>query len=114
LTALFEPRSLTAARPFLRAAYARAFRTADRVLFAPVFYAERFRPEERIDFAALAEELAGEGVEAKACASNEELQARALAGAREGDVLVTMSSGSFDGMPHRLLAALEEQERASS
>ena len=114
LTALFEPRSLTAARPFLRAAYARAFRAADRVLFAPVFYAERFRPEERIDFAELAEELTGEGVEAKACASNEELQARALAGAREGDVLVTMSSGSFDGMPHRLLAALEEQERASS
>jgi UDP-N-acetylmuramate: L-alanyl-gamma-D-glutamyl-meso-diaminopimelate ligase len=114
LTALFEPRSLTAARPFLRAAYARAFRAADRVLFAPVFYAERFRPEERIDFAELAEELAAAGIEARACATQDELRERALESAAAGDVLVTMSSGSFEGLPHKLLAALEEQERASS
>jgi UDP-N-acetylmuramate: L-alanyl-gamma-D-glutamyl-meso-diaminopimelate ligase len=110
LTALFEPRSLTAARPFLRDAYARAFRAADRVLFAPVFYAERFAPVERIDFAALARELAAAGVEAEACATNDELLERAVALARAGDVLVTMSSGSFDALARRLLEALRGRE----
>ncbi len=107
LVALFEPRSLTAGRPFLRDAYARAFRPAGRVLFAPLYYAERFAPEERIDFAALARELSGPGVEAEAAGSVDELFDRALAGAAPGDVLVTMSSGSFAGLPHRLLAALQ-------
>jgi UDP-N-acetylmuramate: L-alanyl-gamma-D-glutamyl-meso-diaminopimelate ligase len=110
LAALFEPRSLTAARPFLREAYARAFRGADRVLFAPVFYAERFAPEERIDFAALAGELAAAGVAAEACATNDQLFERAVAGSRAGDVLVTMSSGSFDALPRRLLEALRGRE----
>ena len=31
----------------------------------------------------------------------------ALEEAREGDVLVTMSSGSFDGMPYRLYEGLK-------
>ena len=50
MVALFEPRSLTAGRAFLRSAYVRAFRGAGRVLFAPFFYAERFEDEQRIDF----------------------------------------------------------------
>jgi len=32
--------------------------------------------------------------------------ARTLDEARPGDVVVTMSSGSFDGMPHRVLEGL--------
>ena len=36
----------------------------------------------------------------------DDVLATALAEAREGDVIVTMSSGSFDGMPQRLLASL--------
>ena len=106
LVALFEPRSLTAGRRFLRAAYAEAFHGADRVLFAPVFHAGRLGAEERIDFAALASELEGDGVHATACAGLDELRATALAEARPGDVLVTMSSGSFDGMPGALLDGL--------
>jgi len=106
LVALFEPRSLTAGRRFLRAAYAEAFHGADRVLFAPVFHAGRLGAEERIDFAALASELEGDGVHAAACAGLDELRTTALAEARPGDVLVTMSSGSFDGMPGALLDGL--------
>ena len=59
LVALFEPRSLTAGRPFLRGAYDRAFGAADRVLFAPVYHAARLRQAERIDFASLAAALDG-------------------------------------------------------
>ncbi len=106
LVALFEPRSLTAGRAFLHQDYVRAFQGADRVLFAPFFYAERFEDEQRIDFDRLVRDLSGEGVEAATCGSVDGLFERAVAEAREGDVIVTMSSGSFDGMPRRVLAAL--------
>jgi hypothetical protein len=45
-------------------------------------------------------------VPATVCADNGEVLRRALEEAREGSVLVTMSSGSFEGMPHRLIEAL--------
>jgi len=109
LVALFEPRSLTAGRRFLRAAYAEAFRAADRVLFAPVYHAGRLSTEERIDFPALAAELSKDGVQATACGGLDALRRLALDGARAGDVLVTMSSGSFDGMPRSLLQALSDR-----
>jgi len=106
LVALFEPRSLTAGRALFFDAYRQAFAGADQVLFAPTFYGGRLDAEERLDFAELAGELAASGVAAARFASVDELLAAAVAGSRPGDVLVTMSSGSFDGLPRRLLAAL--------
>lgn len=106
LVALFEPRSLTAGRRFLEDGYRAAFGRADRVLFAPVYYAERLGGEERLDFSRLAGALATDGVAAEACDSVDALRERALATARAGDVLVTMSSGSFGGLPRRLLEEL--------
>ena len=112
LTLLFEPRSLTAGRSFFFDPYREAFAGADRVLFAPTFHAGRLSDEERLDFAELARVLTGDGVEAEVLESNDALLARALELAEPGDVFATMSSGSFDGMPSRLLAELREGERA--
>jgi len=106
LVALFEPRSLTAGRAMFFDAYRQAFAGADQVLFAPTFYGGRLDALERLDFAELAGKLAAAGVAAARFASVDELLAAAVAGSRPGDVLVTMSSGSFDGLPRRLLAAL--------
>jgi UDP-N-acetylmuramate: L-alanyl-gamma-D-glutamyl-meso-diaminopimelate ligase len=106
LGVLFEPRSLTAGRAFFFEPYRQAFAGADRVLFAPTFHLGRLAPEERLDFGALAAALTESGVPTTFCASTDEVFQRALDEAREGDVLVTMSSGSFDGMPQRLAAAL--------
>ena len=103
---LFEPRSLTAGRAFFFLPYRNAFAGADRVLFAPTFHAGRLAHEERLDFGDLAAALRADGVAADLCAGTEDLLRRALAEARDGDVLVTMSSGSFEGLPHRLAAAL--------
>jgi UDP-N-acetylmuramate: L-alanyl-gamma-D-glutamyl-meso-diaminopimelate ligase len=108
LVALFEPRSLTAGRRFFFEPYREAFGGADRVLFAPIFHNGRLTPEERLDFGALAASLTAAGVPATLCADNSEVLRHALAEAREGSVLVTMSSGSFEGMPQRLMAALGE------
>jgi len=107
LVACFEPRSLTAGRAHLAAAYAEAFAAAGAVLLAPVFHARRLGPDLALDLEGLVADLRGRGVDARACDSTGDLLARALDLARPGDVLVTMSSGSFDGLPHRLLEALQ-------
>jgi UDP-N-acetylmuramate: L-alanyl-gamma-D-glutamyl-meso-diaminopimelate ligase len=106
LVALFEPRSLTAGRHFFFEPYRQAFAGADRVLFAPIFHNGRLAPEERLDFGALAGALTEGGVPAEVYPDNAGLLRQALAEARDGSVLVTMSSGSFEGMPHRLMEAL--------
>ncbi len=106
LVAIFEPRSLTAGRTMFFDAYREAFAGADRVFFAPTFHSGRLSPEERLDFAALADALSAAGTEASRCADLEGLRAQVVAESRPGDVLVTMSSGSFESLPQRLLAAL--------
>ncbi len=105
ILALFEPRSLTAGRALFFDAYRRAFARADVVLLAPIFHHERLG-DQRLDVEALLRELAAAGVDARSFDSIDALFAAALAEVREGDVLVTMSSGSFDGLPQRLLGAL--------
>ncbi|MYF94128.1 MAG: UDP-N-acetylmuramate:L-alanyl-gamma-D-glutamyl-meso-diaminopimelate ligase, partial [Holophagales bacterium] len=105
LVALFEPRSLSAGRLQFAADLAASLASADRVFLAPVFHRERLG-DEGFDPAQVAAEIEGLGAAAKACGSNDELAETALAEARPGDVLVTMSSGSFDGMPRRLADGL--------
>lgn len=107
LVVLFEPRSLTAGRNFFYEPYRDAFAHADRVLFAPIFHEGRLSAAERLDFGSLAEELTAAGIPATVGANTDDLFRRALDEAREGDVLATMSSGSFDGMPYRLYEGLE-------
>ncbi|MEO6192922.1 MAG: Mur ligase family protein [Thermoanaerobaculia bacterium] len=107
LVALFEPRSLTAGRGFFFEPYRQAFAGADRVLFAPTFHNGRLAVEERLDFGVLADELTRGGVPADLYPDNAGLMRQALNEARDGSVLVTMSSGSFEGMPYKLMAALK-------
>jgi len=106
LLVAFEPRSLTAGRAFLFDGYRSAFSAADRVFFAPIFHRDRLQPGERLDLDALTEELAADGVAAHACASLDELERRLLAVVSAGDVVVTMSSGSFGGLAPRLAQRL--------
>ena len=108
---LFEPRSLSSGRSAFFDRYVEALSGADRVFLAPVFHAARLAPEERLDLASLVTTLERAGVAAAASDSVESLFQAALEEARNGDVLVTMSSGSFEGMPQRLAAALAESSR---
>lgn len=114
LVVLFEPRSLTAGRRMFFAPYRAAFARADRVLFAPTFHLGRLAPEERLDFAGLAAELDAAGVPATLCADTGEVLRRAVEEARPGDVVVTMSSGAFEGMPCRLVEALGAHRTAAA
>jgi UDP-N-acetylmuramate: L-alanyl-gamma-D-glutamyl-meso-diaminopimelate ligase len=111
LVVLFEPRSLTAGRALFHDAYREAFSLADHLILAPIFHAARLDAELRLDLERLAHELEAAGVAAEVAASNDAVLARARALLRPGDVLVTMSSGSFDGMPRRIFESLRETVR---
>jgi UDP-N-acetylmuramate: L-alanyl-gamma-D-glutamyl-meso-diaminopimelate ligase len=106
LIALFEPRSLTAGRAFFFEPYLEAFAGADVVIFAPIFHSGRLKEEEKLDIAALVSGLEARGRVAFAATTHQEILERTLEVARPGDVVVTMSSGSFEGLPHRVLEAL--------
>jgi UDP-N-acetylmuramate: L-alanyl-gamma-D-glutamyl-meso-diaminopimelate ligase len=114
LVVAFEPRSLTAGRAFFLDGYRRAFRGADRVLLAPIFHRDRLVPEDRLDLERLAADLSAMGVASRACASVDDVAAALLAEALPGDVLVTMSSGSFSGLAARLAAELTGIEERKS
>lgn len=106
LLACFEPRSLTAGRAFLLAGYARAFAVADRAYFAPIFHRDRLAPEDRLDLASLAAGLSGTGTPCVLAEDLDSLVTRLLAEVKSGDVVLTMSSGSFGGLPRRLADAV--------
>jgi UDP-N-acetylmuramate: L-alanyl-gamma-D-glutamyl-meso-diaminopimelate ligase len=104
LVVAFEPRSITAARRGFQQAYLDALAGADLILVAAPFYRDRLEPEETLDRAALAADLAGLGV---AAVMPEGDSAAALAPhLAAGDVVVGCSSGSFEDFHRRLLAEL--------
>ena len=82
---------------------------ADRVFLAPIFHANRLSDEERLDVDTLVAEVRANGVAAKTLTGIDEMEEEILATARRNDVIVTMSSGSFEGLPQRLLARLAER-----
>ena len=107
LIAIFEPRTLTAGRAFLHQRYVQALGVADHVLLAPVFHHLRLPDSERLDLDRLQADLEASGTPTTLGDDVDSLLALALAEARPGDVFITMSSGSFEGLPHRLYAALD-------
>jgi UDP-N-acetylmuramate: L-alanyl-gamma-D-glutamyl-meso-diaminopimelate ligase len=109
VVALFEPRTLTAGRRFLQEAYLAAFSRADRVLLAPVFHSTRLAPEERLDLEALAGDLTARGVPAAVVPEAQGMLAAALGVLEPGDVAITMSSGEFARLPHRLVEELKKR-----
>jgi UDP-N-acetylmuramate: L-alanyl-gamma-D-glutamyl-meso-diaminopimelate ligase len=105
--AIFEPRSATSCRRVFQADFARAFADsgADEILVAPVF--RQSLPEaERLSIDQLIADLTAAGRHARAPGSTEEIVRLVAAEARNGDLVLVMSNGGFDGIHDRLLAGL--------
>ncbi len=99
---VFEPRSITAGRGFFQSDYERAFEPADSVVLAPVFHAARFKTEDLIDRERIVAVLQGLGRAAYSPERVEEIEPLLDREAREGDVVILMSSGDFAGLRGRV------------
>ena len=110
LVAMLEPRSLTAGRAQFAADWEEALAVADVAVVAEVFHRRRLGADEVLDRHALVAALQRRGVQAAAVPDETDPLAVVRTLLRPGDVVLCMSSGSFGGLPARLLAALSAEE----
>ena len=105
--AVFEPRSATSCRRIFQDDFERAFREsgADEIVLASVFRAT-LPDHERLDVEAIVAGLRQAGRRARHLPSTQAIVDTIAAEAREGDLVVIMSNGGFDGIHDRLLTAL--------
>jgi len=108
LWAVFEPRSATSRRNVFQDRFAGAFVGANQVIVADVYRPDQVAEEERFSPQLLAEALQGRGVDARALPSVDDIIDKLVREAVEGDVILIMSNGGFDGIYERLPAALAE------
>lgn len=105
LWAVFEARSATACRALHQDAYARAFRAADRIVFAPLGRTDI--PEaERLDLTRLTRELEAQGQRAEAAPSIDAIVDVIAREARPGDTVALLSNGAFGGIYDKLRSRL--------
>lgn len=107
LVAVLEPRSNTLRRRLMQERLAEALAGADDVLLAGVHRAHLLSAEERLDTEALAGSLIRKGTSARAMPGAEEILSHLEATLHEGDTVVVMSNGGFDGLVRRLVEILE-------
>lgn len=100
LFSVFEPRSATACRDLHQEEYARAFESADRVLFAPL---GRTNIEHPLDLQKL---CAAIGTNAETLPSVDAIVSKLASEAKEGDTIAILSNGAFGGIHDKLLEAL--------
>ena len=108
--AIFEPRSATACRRIFQSDFARALSRADRVVLPAVFRSS-LPPDQRLSAEQLIADLQATGVDARYIPKADDIVPVVAREAREGDLVVIMSNGSFDDIHQKLLAALEARER---
>ena len=110
LWAIYEPKSNTARRNIHQNDYAEAFAVADAMcLTRPFKKQDRFSADERLDLDLLVADVKAQGVPARACLDIDTLVQELTNDTQTGDLLVFMSSSSFEGAPRRLLACLKDR-----
>jgi len=114
LWAVLEPRSNTLRRNVFAEALVDALGLADEVVLASVFKSENLSEAERLDPAAVAECLRGQGKAAVACADATAIVAEIVPRLRQGDVVAILSNGGFGNIYELLPQALRERVAHSS
>ncbi len=107
VTAVFEPRSNTSRRKVFQEAFAGALSSADKVILAGVFGAEKFPPDDRLDPEEVVAALRGRGRKALYIEEVDRIVEHLRAEACPGDLILIMSNGGFGGIQGKLLRALE-------
>jgi UDP-N-acetylmuramate: L-alanyl-gamma-D-glutamyl-meso-diaminopimelate ligase len=105
--AIFEPRSATSCRRVFQDDFVRAFADsgASEVILAAVFRST-LPDDERLDVDALVEDLRRGGMHARLIPGVDDIVRTIDSEARDGDLVIVMSNGGFDGIHDKLLQAL--------
>ncbi|MBP6715741.1 MAG: UDP-N-acetylmuramate:L-alanyl-gamma-D-glutamyl-meso-diaminopimelate ligase [Acidobacteria bacterium] len=105
--AVFEPRSATSCRKVFQQDFANAFADsgADEVILAAVFRAT-LPDAERLSVDEIVADLSRRGQHARTLPNVEAIVRTIALEARQGDVVLLMSNGGFDGIHDKLLDAL--------
>lgn len=110
--ALFEPRSISSARKEFEPGYLEAFHEADRVIVGPIFHRDRYEHryglEHMMSVPAIVDGLRRDGIPTEQIDDFGEIAKAVAADARDGDVIMVMSSGAFGGVHEKILEALRE------
>jgi UDP-N-acetylmuramate: L-alanyl-gamma-D-glutamyl-meso-diaminopimelate ligase len=110
--ALFEPRSATSCLRVFQSDFARAFAAADETIIASVFRSS-IPAEKRLSAEGLVADLRAAGHAARYVPTVPEIVKVVAREARQGDLVVVMSNGGFDGIHERLLSALRGSAASS-
>jgi UDP-N-acetylmuramate: L-alanyl-gamma-D-glutamyl-meso-diaminopimelate ligase len=103
--AAFEPRTNSSRRKVFHEAYAAAFDEADIVCIKQPPGLDAIPEAERLDARMLAGDILRRGKTCRFFESSGDLLEFLVGAAAPGDLVVCMSNGSFDGLPHRLAQA---------
>jgi UDP-N-acetylmuramate: L-alanyl-gamma-D-glutamyl-meso-diaminopimelate ligase len=93
--------------------FAEAFDLADRVVIAEPFASEKLPAEQRLDAERLVDDLGRRGVHAAHLANADDIVRTVAPQLAPGDIICVMSSGGFDGIHAKFLAALRAVEARS-
>ncbi|HET6568289.1 MAG TPA: UDP-N-acetylmuramate:L-alanyl-gamma-D-glutamyl-meso-diaminopimelate ligase [Rhodothermales bacterium] len=113
LVAVFEPRSNSSRRKVFEAAYADSFEGASLVFLSAPPLRHNDRADDLLDPNNVVQKVRAHSHEAWSFQNADELLPRLLEHAREGDVVLIMSNGSFGGIHDKLLHALRERQPVS-
>jgi UDP-N-acetylmuramate: L-alanyl-gamma-D-glutamyl-meso-diaminopimelate ligase len=105
--AVFEPRSATSCLRVFQRDFVEALGGADETLIAAVFRSS-IPEERRLSAEGVVEALRAAGHSARYIPTVSEIVKTIAAEARDGDLVVVMSNGGFDGIHDKLVAALRE------
>ena len=108
LVAVFEPRSNTAMRKIHQQEYAHAFAGAAEAIISQPTAIAKVPEAERVDARRMVEDIASAGTPARWMESPDAIVAALAKEARQGDVVLAMSNGSFGGLHDKLLKALRK------
>jgi UDP-N-acetylmuramate: L-alanyl-gamma-D-glutamyl-meso-diaminopimelate ligase len=109
LWAVFEPRSATSRRRVFQSDLPLALREADEAILAGLFAPEKIPPDQRLDPREVIAELVRSGGSGRFLSTTDEIVRYLAASVRAGDLVCIMSSGGFDGIHSKLLAALKNR-----
>ncbi len=115
LVAVFDPRSNTSRRNYFQDEYGRAFASADLAVLREVQDAGSYSATEDtislLDISKVLADISNQGTTAHAFLDIDLLKEFLVNELREGDVVVLMSNGSFEGLPQSLPTALRARHR---